>query len=93
MALHAWLVSPWRSLDLASLCSFSEVLLFPSAWSRYGLTGRNVPPVFDPWYFGIHFQAVSSPDLQAMAMRVSALQHVSFYLLIFGIGHSGLSIY
>ena len=50
-------------------------------------------PVFDPWYYGIHFKAVSSLNFQAMAMRISVLQHVSFYFLIFGIGHSGLSIY
>ena len=55
--------------------------------------GRNVLPVFDPWCYGIHFKAVSSLDFQAVAVRISALQHVSFYFLIFGIGHSGLSIY
>ena len=55
--------------------------------------GRNVLPVSDPWYFGIHFQSVSSLDFHAMAMRISALQHVSFYFFILGIGHSGLSIY
>lgn len=93
VALRAWLVSPGRSLDPASLCSSSDFLLSPFAVSRYGLAARNVLPGCDPWYYGIHFKAISSLQWKAAVMRMAALQHVSFYFLVLSVGKSGFSIY